>query len=70
MFRPITPLGRHRKPLSTMELHHLESMKTNHALNEHMDKLYPEKRAARSKLKRLLRIRRNLFGTKEEGKTA
>lgn len=69
MFPPITKLGAHRKPLSTMELHHLESMETDHEMNEWMDRVYPDDRADREKLKRLLRVRRHLFGVAER-KTA
>lgn len=69
MFNPITKLGAHRKPLSTMELDHLESMENDHELNERMDRLYPDDRADREKLKKLLKVRRALFGVAER-KTA
>lgn len=62
MFLPIIQLGYHRKPLSVTEQHHLESMETDHELNARMDRLYPEDKEEREKLKKLLKIRLHLFG--------
>ena len=64
MFRPIVKLGCHRKPLTVSEMHYLESVETDHEMNAHMDRLYPDDAKDREKSKRLLQIRRHLFGVK------
>lgn len=63
MFQPVVTLGHMRKPLSRMEADHLQSLETDHELNEIMDRKYPADAPMRQKLRRLLRIRMNLFGT-------
>lgn len=62
MFPPIHTLGHWRKPLSRWEAEHLESMETDHELNEQMDRKYPQEREDRKKRARVLRFRLNLFG--------
>lgn len=65
MFNPINKLGQHRKPLSIMEADHLESMENDHKLNEHMDRKYPDERKSREKMKRLLQLRRHIYGAEK-----
>lgn len=62
MFQSIVDLGYHRRPLSRSEEDFLHSLETDHEMNEHMDRKYPQERKNRLVMKRLLRIRKNLFG--------
>jgi len=64
-FREIVEFGRWRKPISRCERDHLLSVETDHAMNEHMDRKYPERRDERVKYARVLRLRCNLFGVDE-----
>jgi len=66
MFRPIVTLGHHRKPLRLMELHHLESVESDHEMNARMDAKYPDRKADRASYARLLRIRLNLYGVADQ----
>lgn len=65
MFHEIFILGQWRKKISKWESDWLEDLETNHDMNEHMDKKYPEDRLSRLKMQRLLRIRKNLYGVRE-----
>lgn len=64
MFKELFIIGSYRKPLSVMEAGFLEDMETDHEMNEHMDKTYPEERESTRKYRRKLEIRRKLFGVK------
>jgi len=63
MFPSIYEFGKHRQPLSPMEEQHLDSLENDHELNDRMDALYPGERAERLKMKRILRLRKNLYGS-------
>jgi len=62
MFKPIVELGYLRKPLTRWERDWLENMETDHEMNAHMDRVYPNEINERLKSQRLLRVRLNLFG--------
>lgn len=62
MFKEVVVLGHWRKPLSRWEQDWLTHMDTDHEMNAHMDRVYPQDAAGRRKSHRLLKIRRNLFG--------
>lgn len=66
VFREVVILGHWRKPLKRWERDHLLSMETDHEMNAHMDRVYPQRRAERRKLQRIMRLRLNLFGVDEE----
>lgn len=65
VFREVVLIGKHRRPLRRWEKDHLISMETDHEMNAHMDRVYPERSADRRKSARLLRLRMNLFGVDE-----
>jgi hypothetical protein len=66
MFRSVVVLGHWRKPLSRMERDHLISLETDHEMNEHMARVYPQDEPRRRNSQRVLRIRHNLFGVDED----
>lgn len=65
MFQPVVVLGHWRRPLSRWESDHLNSLETDRELNAIMDRKYPADAADRQRIARLLRVRLNLFGTKD-----
>lgn len=66
MFPEIIMLGHWRKPLKRWERDWLTDMETDHEMNAHMDRKYPQDAPGRRKSLRLLRLRLNLFGVDEE----
>jgi hypothetical protein len=62
MFPELKPSGWWRKPLTRSERDWLESLETDHELNEHVDRKYPQDAADRRRTARVLRLRFNLFG--------
>jgi hypothetical protein len=62
MFKEIIILGHWRKPLERWEDEWLASLDTDHELNDHMDRKYPNERERRKKSQRILTIRKKLFG--------
>lgn len=65
MFPEIVRLGWWRKPLSWIESDLLQSIETDHDLNERMDQKYPEEIERRKKRARMLRLRFNLYGSEK-----
>lgn len=65
MFKEIFVLGQWRKKISKWEGEWLEDLETDHEMNKHMDEKYPEDIKSRKRMQRLLRIRKNLYGVRE-----
>lgn len=61
-FKPVVEFGQYRKPLTHWENDFLDSLENDEEMNAHMDIKYPDRRRDRERSKRLLRIRKNLFG--------
>ncbi|MBI1682336.1 hypothetical protein [Caulobacter hibisci] len=66
MFAPVVTFGAHRKPLGKSESWLLSSMETDADMNARMDARYPAERGRRAKQKRILQIRRKLFGERSD----
>lgn len=66
MFPPIVALGHMRKAIGKWERDWLKGLETDHEMNAHMDRKYPEQATSRRKSARSLRLRLNLFGVNEE----
>lgn len=65
-FPPIVQFGTHRKPLKRWEDRFLKSLEEDEEMNAHMDRTYPDHKAERERSRKLLRIRKNLYGVDAE----
>lgn len=63
VFPEIRPFGWWRKPLSDMELWHLDSLQNDPELTAVMDRKYPGDREERRRTARVLQLRLDVFGS-------